>query len=146
DFIENHSIDPVVLVEKHENYYLFLLKMKEEISAISKYEGQVLTMLSLELLNGKRLHEIILLKMLLEEKVVSEDRYIQELQEHHCIVDENTIRTVERVLNLDFFTKNSQKKYGTEPIVIKGEENIYTFNEEIKRSLSTNPFYGKLIV
>lgn len=146
DFIENHSIDPVVLVEKHENYYLFLLKMKEEISAISKYEGQVLTMLSLELLNGKRLHEIILLKMLLEEKVVSEDRYIQELQEHHCIVDENTIRTVERVLNLDFFTKNGQKKYGTEPIVIKGEGNIYTFNEEIKRSLSTNPFYGKLIV
>lgn len=145
DFIENHSIDPVVLAEKHENYFLFLLKMKEEISPISKYDSQVLTMLSIELLNGKRLHETILIKMLLAENQVSENRYIQTLRENHCIVDEKTIRTVERVLSLEFFTKSGQQKYGMKPIVIKTEDGNYIFNEEIKRSLSSNIFYRELM-
>ena len=68
DFITNHSIDPVVIAEKHTNYYQFLLKMKEEIPALTSYEDKVLTMLSLEVLNGKRLHEIILLELLLQQE------------------------------------------------------------------------------
>lgn len=54
DFVMQHSIDPVVIVDKYSNYYQFLLKMKEEVPTITNYENQVLTMLSLELVNGKR--------------------------------------------------------------------------------------------
>ncbi|MGR5959536.1 hypothetical protein ACT7DM_08735 [Bacillus cereus] len=54
DFIVNQSIDPVVLVEGYSNYYQFLLKMKEDLPALTEYENKVLTMFSLEVLNGKR--------------------------------------------------------------------------------------------
>ena len=63
DFVTNHSIDPVVIADNYTNYYQFLLKMKEEVPALTDYEDKVLTMLSLEVLNGKRKHEIILLEI-----------------------------------------------------------------------------------
>ena len=76
DFVSNHSIDPVVIVERYSNYYQFLLKMKEEVPALTDYENKVLTMLSLEVLNGKRKHEIILLELLLKQEKVKYDEYL----------------------------------------------------------------------
>ena len=35
DFVSNHSIDPVVIVDHYSNYYQFLLKMKEEVPVLS---------------------------------------------------------------------------------------------------------------
>src|SRR5699024_5881113 len=54
DFILKYSIDPLVIAEKYKNYYLFLLKMKEEVPLINSYENKVLSMFSREILNGKR--------------------------------------------------------------------------------------------
>ena len=146
DFIQNHSIDPVVLVEKHENYYQFLLKMKEDISALSIYENQVLTMLSMEILHGKRWHELVLLKMLLEKSRVSKRQYIEQLLKHNCVTDSATIRSVERIFSLDFFTQNNQKKYGFKPIIHKNDEDIYELNAEIEISLSTHPLFKRMIL
>ena len=41
--------------------------MKEETPVLTDYENKVLTMLSLEVLNGKRKHEIILLDLLVQQ-------------------------------------------------------------------------------
>ena len=79
DFVSNHSIDPVVIADKYSNYYQFLLKMKEEVPVLSNYENKVLTMLSLEVLNGKRKHEIILLDMLFQQETVKYDEYMTHL-------------------------------------------------------------------
>ena len=40
DFIVNHSIDPVVLVDGYSNYYQFLLKMKEDVPTLTEYENK----------------------------------------------------------------------------------------------------------
>ncbi len=54
DFWKNNSIDPEVIVDKYDNYYDFLLKVKEkDLPPIDIHEYQVLTMLSKELINGK---------------------------------------------------------------------------------------------
>lgn len=146
DFILNHSIDPLVIVEKHQNYYQFLLKMKEEIPLINNYENQVLTMFSLEILNGKRKNELILLYMLLENKNVKYDDYLEELIEAHCRTDEATIHSVHRIYDLSFFKQTDQKKYGNEPIVILNEEeNYYTFNSKIQERLESNLFFKFLL-
>ena len=91
DFVSNHSIDPVVIVDKYSNYYQFLLKMKEEVPVLSDYENKVLTMLSLEVLNGKRKHEIILLDLLLHQEKVKYDEYLDHLKELNCQIDDATI-------------------------------------------------------
>ena len=146
DFILNHSIDPIVIAEKHQNYYQFLLKMKEEIPLINTYENQVLTMFSLEILNGKRKNELILLHMLLENKKVKYDDYLKELIEAQCQTDDATIHSVHRIYDLSFFKQTDQKKYGNEPIIIfKEEESYYTFNNKILERIESNSFFKFLL-
>ncbi|OZU89632.1 NgoFVII family restriction endonuclease [Virgibacillus indicus] len=146
DFISNHSIDPVVIAGKFKNYFAFLQKMKEDIPAINVYENSILTMLSLEVLDGKRRHEHILLEMLLDKNSVSYDEYLSRLQISDCIVDENTIESVHRMFNLSFFTQTDQKKYGNDPIIVLNTDNIYMFNARIQKSLLSNPFFKTLVI
>lgn len=146
DFVVNHSIDPVVIATEYNNYYQFLLKIKEEVPVLSSYENSVLTMLSLEVLNGKRKHEIILLELLLDENIVGYDRYLDSLIENNCSTDDATLQSVQRVLNLSFFTQNDFKKYGEQPIAYLDEDNEYRFNEDIIDSLTTNSYFKTMVM
>jgi superfamily II DNA or RNA helicase/HKD family nuclease len=143
DFIRNNSIDPVVIVEEHMNYYQFLIKMKEEVPNLSLYEQQFLTFVSQEILNGKRKHEIILLELLVTKGDTSNERFIEELQSVSCYVNNDTITSINRVFNLEFFTQSYKKKYGEKPI-IHCEGNMYSLNNNIKQSLSSNGYFKSL--
>lgn len=144
DFILQHSIDPNVIVEKYNNYYHFLLSMQEAVPALKEYDQQVLTMLSLEVLNGKRRHEILLLKQLFREKQISYETYLKILDEDGCLVDKQTIDSVERLYDLSFFTQNTRKKYGDEPIILN-ERNFYRLHDRVQKSLEENAFFKALI-
>ncbi len=146
DFVSNHSIDPVVIVEKNMNYYQFLLKLKEKVPTLSDYENKVLTMFSLEILNGKRQHEIILLDLLLRQEKVEYDEYRKRLAEFNCRMDDATIVSVQRVFDLSFFTENTRKKYGDKPIIIIDEDKHYRFNDSIRESIKSNGFFKKLVM
>src|SRR5699024_10017194 len=117
DFITNYSIDPVVIMNKFKNHYNFLIKMKEQVPAISEYENSVLTMVSTEILSGKRKHELILLDQLLSNGSVSYEKFTEALEEEGCSVDENILESVQRIFDLSFFTQTDQKKYGNKPIL-----------------------------
>ncbi|MBP1970207.1 superfamily II DNA or RNA helicase/HKD family nuclease [Virgibacillus natechei] len=145
DFVTNNSIDPVVITGKHKNYHQFLIKMKEEVSSITDYENRVLTMLSSEVLNGKRKHELILLELLLQRGAVDHDEYLDHLSEAKCRIDDATIQSVGRVLDLSFFTQPDQVKYGEEAIVTKQEDNTYVFNGKIKEKLNSNEHFNHMI-
>ncbi|NMH68023.1 DEAD/DEAH box helicase [Bacillus sp. RO3] len=146
DFVSYNSIDPCVIVSegKITNYNIFLGKINEEVPSLSKYENEVLTMLSQEILNGKRKHEVVLLKMLLQKREVPRDEYVLALSSAGCITDTETLTAVERVLDLSFFTKGAIKKYGEEAIVVKEEER-YRFNNRIVESLVRNEYYKSLV-
>lgn len=144
DFIEQHSIDPQVITDKYQNYYQFLLKMKEDIPHLSTYENQVLTMLSSEVLNGKRKHEVYLLKRLLQGGPVHQADFIEELELLDCRTDEATIHSMERVLDLSFFKQNDREKYGALAIV-KGCEGTYQWNEVLEQLLYENPHFYKFV-
>ncbi|NEX77923.1 DEAD/DEAH box helicase [Bacillus thermocopriae] len=144
DFVVNHSIDPEVIVTKHTNYYQFLLKLQEEVPLLSKYENSVLTMLSMEILNGKRKHEIILMDLLLQQETVKFDDYIKHLIDSNCLVDDKTLSSVLRVFSLEFFTQSYKEKYGNQPIILN-VDGIFTFNDVVRRSLNDNPFFKILV-
>lgn len=146
DFVMNHSIDPMVIADKYKNYYQFLLKMKEDIPVLSAYENSVLTMLSTEVLNGKRKHELILLNLLLQNKKLKYDDYLEDLKKSNCLVDDTTLNSVHRVLDLTFFTQADQVKYGSEPVVIlPGNNKYYEFNNKIQDSLYSNQYFNHLV-
>ena len=146
DFVVNHSIDPVVIVDEHKNYYQFLLKIKEEVPALTDYENQVLTMLSIELLNGKRKHEIILLDMLFQQDRVEYNEFLSRLVELNCLIDEATINSVKRILDLSFFTEGTKNKYGEIPILTLNGENYFVFNESIRESLNANSYFKFMVM
>lgn len=145
DFVSNHSIDPDVIVDKYPNYYLFLLKMREEVPELTTYENKVLTMFSQELLNGKRKHEIILLDLLLQKDRVPYNEYVYQLKESDCLNDDATINSVLRIFDLSFFTQNNIEKYGGKPIIILDKDNNFIFNDSIRLSLKENNYFEQLV-
>ncbi|MDM5332134.1 DEAD/DEAH box helicase [Ureibacillus composti] len=141
DFMKQNSLDPEVIVGYAENYYKFLLRIKEDIPSLTEYEQSVLSMISREFLNGKRIHEIILIESLLQEDSISKTDYIQKLRSFGTYVDNETIKSVETIFSLEFHVQNDIKKYGYKPIIEVVNGN-YQFNEEIVESLRDSNFRG----
>ncbi|WP_186579757.1 DUF3427 domain-containing protein [Aquibacillus kalidii] len=145
DFVINNSIDPVVITDKYFNYYKFLVKMNEDIAPLTVYEEKVLSMLSLEILNGKRKNEIVLLEMLLNNDTVHFDSYKEQLIKQNCQIDNDTLACVERIFDLSFFTVTDKKKYGEVPIIERNSEDYFSFNESIQERLRIYSFFKHLV-
>ncbi|WP_419960707.1 DUF3427 domain-containing protein [Psychrobacillus sp. BM2] len=143
DFIEQNSLDPEVITGYSENYYAFLLKMKEVMPSLIEYEIAILTMLSKEILNGKRIHEVLLVDSLLQNDSINKDEYVSRLKDFGTYTDKETIESVENIFALKFHVSNDQIKFGSKPI-IELINNKYQFNTDIQTSLR-NPFYKNLI-
>jgi hypothetical protein len=146
DFIINDSIDPYVIVKSYDSYHQFLLKINEDVPALSPYEEKVLAMLSSEVLPGKRKHEIILLDQLLKHGRVSYQAYLTIMNDAGCITDEATLASVNRVLNLNFFVQAQREKYGGLPICSLGEDAYFNFNDDISSCLRSNDYFHQMVV
>lgn len=144
DFAENESLDPVAIISEHENYYAFLKKIKQDVQIINDYENKVLTMVSQELLNGKRKHELLLLNNLIQVKDLSETDFVGILMMNNCRTDLETIASACRVLNLNFFTSGNKKKYGDVPL-INNVNNKIMLNDKLKDAIRNNPHFLYLL-
>lgn len=144
DFINQHSVDPEVIIKSTNNYYTFLKRVKEQQPPITEYESQVLSLLSVELINGKRVHEAILLMNLLQYPLLTKESYITHLKEIGTYADEKTINSVENILMLDFFTIVGKRKYGYLPLIVK-EKDIYSLNKPFKEALE-NSYFKALVL
>lgn len=119
--------------------------MKEDIPELTEQEIKRLTFLSKELLNGKRNHEMILLNKLIESDNISLFEYTQLLKQYDYKVDANTLNSVNRMFNLEFFVEKEREKYGNTPIILQ-KNDIYQLSEEFKQSLKTNSWFKKCVV
>lgn len=147
DFIKFNSIDPVILSNKEKNYANFLIKMGEQIN-ISDYENKILSFLDVELLNGKRRHELILLDLLINNSEISMEKFDEALIKNHCLNNQEIIESVKRILSLSFYNENaspSRKDYGGKAIVeYNDKNNQYILNLEIQYSLKKNKDFRQL--
>lgn len=71
DLLVGGSLDPRVLVGKYGNLNRFRLKIKEECDEFSEEEDRVLTFISENFINGKRLEELSLLNEVIEKGSLS---------------------------------------------------------------------------
>ena len=134
DFMKHHSVDPEVIIGYANTYYEFLLKMRADIPSITDYEKGVLSLLGKDFLPGKRIHEILLLKLLIEKEELPKEQFKKELKAQDIHFNEDTIFSVENVLSLNFFVENDRKKFGSKEIVLL-KDGIYRFNDELQQSL-----------
>lgn len=138
DFLHHHSVDPEVVITVAKNYPNFLQRVKIETPALTELEDKILTMLSVELLNGKRIQEICLLDQLLKGPISASD-FKQQLIQHDYDATDATLRSMKRVLTLEFFKSPSRNKYGNQPL-IKVENGTYYLAIDV-----SNPWFKEQI-
>lgn len=147
DFYMANSVDPVIIANKKNNYAEFLLSEGEKIQ-LTEYENKVMTFVDRELLNGKRRHELLLLKRLLELRITTGKEVRHILEEDGCNTEAQTLASMQRILDLTFFNKNaspSRSDYGGKALVEWDSENeTYSLNEEIWHALQTNEWFKRL--
>lgn len=147
DFLRADSVDPVILANKQKNYAQFLLKQKEEIQ-VSPLEDKWLTFIDSELLNGKRINELALLKLLGEQVTVTGAQLIDFLKRYGGDADPDTLASMRRILQLTFFSEKAaptRAGYGGIPLIRWDQEaDTYRLADELRRSLTADGDFARL--
>ena len=118
DFARFQTVDPFILASKFKNYWSLLHDLKFVDQAPNKTEEQFLSFLSGEILNGKRPHELLLLKSLLNNTELSRSEFHYLLKEKDTASDEATMSSAERVLTFEFYNDQQKKKFGSNPVLL----------------------------
>jgi len=147
DFLLNDDLDPEIFLEnnsfnhygdvidKFENDYLGLKKenRKRVYSFPDPYISKILRFMSTELLNGKRVHELLLINYLIKHAGVgTRTNFKSHLKKQHIPYNEDVILSSERVLSLSFFIKQAQDKYGSCFLKVDGDN--YRLNEQFMKA------------
>jgi len=116
DFYENAYFNPEIILKhnKFRCYHLFLSEVEEDyLDTLSEDEINSLIFISQNLANGKRPHEILILKCLISNRYFEISKIEQLLFKLFGI--ENDLKSIESAINilkLDFFVENEKAKYG----------------------------------
>lgn len=145
DYYRNRSLDPVVFFEdsrfKHYGEVIHKFEAnKADYQMTDEGKAGMLRMIAFELLNGKRPHELLLLRYLLKErKPIKRQAYFEELDKHNTEHSEKLIQSVERVLTLGFFIGQAKEKYKSP--LIEVEKDTYRLSKPFEDALTDTIFY-----
>ena len=112
DFSRFDTIDPFILASRSNNYWTLLRSFKMVDLGPTKVEENYLKFLSLEILNGLRPHETLLLQALLTHRSLSRHEFRDLLEGAETTFSPEVISSTERVLTLQFFTSRRRDQYG----------------------------------
>ncbi len=114
DFAKAKEFDPIRFLKYADSYPQFISKMeKDRITSLNDIHLCSLRFLSLELAEGKRPHELLLLKLVANGSVVSTSHFRKELLALSGLhSDQPTLRSTFRILMNEFYVKASRKSFG----------------------------------
>lgn len=148
DFYQVQKSLPILYADNKllNHYGDFLQKMGEQVD-LTAWQEQVLTFITKELLNGKRVHELLLLKALLKKPVANLEDYKIDLAKNGAYYNGELLSSVMQILSLDFFDvkqgKTTKKQqYGGESLVTFNQ-NKFSLSDILRESLK-NPDFKKL--
>ena len=116
DFYNNADFSPELIL-RHKDfqcYHLFLKEIEDDyLDTLSGDEINSLVFISQNLANGKRPHEVLILKCLMANGYFETDKINSLLSEMYGI--NNDLKSIESAINilrLDFFIEKEKEKYG----------------------------------
>ena len=139
DFVNHHSIDPLLITRKM-TYSEFLRKNNEPGFDFSELQERFLAFFGNELLNGFRVHEFELLDSLIDKSQVSIEGEIERLEAAGYANARNSVLSSLRVLSLDFFASRTRSKYATTGGFVTYHNDTLRFTPEIITALESPPF------
>ncbi|MGB3733276.1 DUF3427 domain-containing protein [Microbacterium sp.] len=142
DFARFDTADPVVVATKRDNYWQLLHSLRRIDRGPTPQQSGWLTFASNEILNGKRPHELLLLRALLDnpERRISTSDYRQLLANNGTTSDSATIESVVRIIELDFFTEAERAKYGTPVAQLLGDQ--ISLSTDLAASVAEDPLFA----
>ncbi|WP_410504297.1 DEAD/DEAH box helicase [Ligilactobacillus salivarius] len=164
DFIKNNMVASqaiLSILNKKGNYNDFLLKVDKDAaySWENDYLDKTLTFITSEFLNGKRVHELLLLQKLLDNGESSRSELEKLVVDNGSYCNDDVLDSVERILTLEYYKpksyddKNDKEKNKTEFAKLGGQTLIeignnkeYRFNKEISELLEKDHGFKKLFV
>lgn len=155
DFYDNNELDPLLILNHTsiDSYYSFLKKVDKEYSEfLSDIEVNYLKFISKILANGKRPHELLILKYLIYQGCFTINNILIDLKNDYNIFNEfNSIISSINILNLNFFVDKEKAKYDNVIFFKQENTDFSNINEKIfiskdfKQLLSHNVFYNHLM-
>jgi len=131
DFVNNGFIDPHLFIDYAGSYYEFLKKMEKNYEDILPSHRTSLQFISCEFSHGFRMHEVLLLKLLLENESVSLNCFTNELSNRNVSFD-GKVKQILKLLSKSYYRQEDQKKYGNISYI--------TFNDSTKNFMKTDEF------
>ena len=145
DFVNNGFIDPLLFIDYAGSYYGFKCKVEKEDLLLSAKEMCSLQFLSLEFARGFRVHEILLLQTLIQQKQITCEDFSQILRAYNVILNDKDVMGMCNLLSPNFYTQADKKKYGGITYVnFDKTKQIFTRSDEFTNLLN-NELYVKEI-
>lgn len=147
DFHKFDSIDPLrIFATKLGSYYDFLKKYDEEYNVeLNDLEALFIEFISKKLASGKRPHELIMIKNIINNKVDLIGELKHELKEMYNIDFKEIPETnVINVLTNEFPTGSAKKTY-SKCIFLERKDNYYIISSELKKCIE-NIYFKEMVM
>lgn len=139
DFYKLGEVDPMLFIQYAKTYDNFLRMVDKDYKvSFSEKEEQILAFVSALVVDGKRPHELIMLKMMMEDQIVNEDTFSKELEKIGEVYKPADYISSMRMLKMEFIAGSDVKKYS--------DIELFSRSESEKGILTrSGHFYEKLL-
>lgn len=145
DFSQFGSIDILKFLDKFKTYHNFLQKYDKDYTIrFNTIQKEILYFISYRFAKGKRIHELIALKLLLKNTshLLVDIEHILTTKYHQKLTEQIKTSLIRNLINL-FTISNEQAKFSN-CIFIKENDNDYIISDIFKSALQDEKFYFQI--
>lgn len=145
DFSQFASIDILKFLDKFKTYHNFLQKYDRDYTIrFTKIQEEILYFISYRFAKGKRIHELIALKLLLKNTshLLMDTTHILTTKYHQELTEQIKVSLIRNLTNL-FTISNEQAKFSN-CIFIKESDNDYIISDIFKSVSQDEKFYFQI--
>lgn len=145
DFSQFGSIDILKFLDKFKTYHNFLQKYDKDYTIrFNTIQEEILYFISYRFAKGKRIHELLALKLLLKNTshLLMDIKQILTTKYHQELTEQIKVSLIRNLTNL-FTISNEQAKFSN-CIFIKKSDNDYIINDIFKSVLQDEKFYFQI--
>lgn len=145
DFSQFGSIDILKFLDKFKTYHNFLQKYDKDYTIrFNTIQEEILYFISYRFAKGKRIHELIALKLLLKNTshLLMDIKQILTTKYHQEFTEQIKVSLIRNLTNL-FTISNEQAKFSN-CIFIKENDNDYIISDIFKSALQDEKFYFQI--
>ena len=146
DFFQRNMIDPSVILKYKKTYdeILRIMRPKIDFGKISPTENNYLRYISSFLTPAKRVHEMVILSLILKNKKIGIEEIEKELKERYNLIEqrENIENGLKHLAKEIFISLSTAKEFY--PLIEKYED-YYVCCEEFEKSYKENSYFKNLV-